>query len=63
MIGIALKIVIGLFIYFLLPDFIFKNCKLKKKSKKVTIIVCKIISFLIFFYVVLDILNFIKNIH
>ena len=51
MIGIILKIILGLFIFLALPEIICKKWKIKKNTKKFINVTCKIIGVAVFIYV------------
>ena len=54
MIGFIIKAIIGLFIWFMLPQIICRQGKLKKNSKTFVLITCQIIGIAIVVFVVID---------
>jgi hypothetical protein len=63
MIGIIIKVILGLFIWFVLPQIISNQGKRKKSIKLFINISCKIIGIAMILFAVIDSVKFLLNYH
>jgi hypothetical protein len=61
MTGIVIRVIIGLFVWMVLPQLFFKKKKKKSPYKRFTYIVCTIIGILIVIYGAFDLLKILLN--
>jgi len=62
MIDVIIKVIIGLFIYLVLPEIICKKWKIKKGTKKFVSITCKILGTAVFIFSGVDLVRSLYNI-
>lgn len=61
MIGFIIKAIIGLFIWFMLPQIIFRQRKFKKNSKTFVFTICQIIGIAIVVFAIINSIKYLLN--
>lgn len=61
MIGITIKILVGLFIWLFMPEWLIIKTKSKKNQKKFINLACMLVGVLILFFSAIDLIKFLLN--